>query len=179
MDAEKELKRALTSGNPDWIERAFSRYYKENVGIVYRVLIDQYGFNADTEDDVQDSFVALLRQPKRLLELNNITSYWLKSAKNICVNRRKRQSKVQELDEETPSGDKSIPELLLGKELFAKIEEWLGHPDADIVILRTAYCYSEREIAKHLGLGEDAISYRYHKGIKEIRRRIKDEKKRN
>lgn len=176
MDVEKELKDAIKRRDPLRIKAAFGRLYREKVGLVYRTLIDVYGKDDDTDDDVQESFFALLDNPTRLLKVDRITSYWIKSAKYICHDRRQKQSKIQPIEDEAQSHEQTIPKLLQGKEFFVQIEEWLGQPDADIVIWRAAYGYSEKEIAERLGMGEDAISYRYRKSIKEIRRRMEHEK---
>ncbi len=176
VDVEKELRIALKRADPAKVKAAFGRLYREKMGLVYRALIDAYGKDDGTDDDVQESFLVLLDNPTRLLKVDRITSYWIKSAKYICHDRRQRQSKIQPIEDEAQSHEQTIPKLLQGKEFFAQIEEWLGQPDADIVIWRAAYGYSEKEIAERLGMGEDAISYRYRKSIKEIRRRMKHEK---
>ena len=176
MKAEKELKRAIKSGDEERIMNAFKRLYDENVRLVYRVLIDSFGKDDETDDDVQESFLALLQNPRRLLAIDQIAEYWVISAKYICGHRREKQKRMSEVfEEDAISKDHPIPEMVQGKELFAKIERWLGHPDSDIVVFHAAYGYSEREIAELIGMGEDAISYRYRKGIKELRKRLKDE----
>lgn len=178
MTAEKELKRAIKSGNDAKIAKAFERFYEQNVRLVYRVLIDSFGKDGETDDDVQESFLGLLKDPQRLLTVDRVAEYWIQSAKYICGHRKQRQRRLSQADDEseTPDRGKSIPDLLQGRELFAKIETWLGHPDSDIVILRAAYDYTQKEIAERLGMGEDAVCYRYRKSIKEIRRRLRDER---
>lgn len=179
MDAEKELKKAIKSGNSEKIKNAFEGFYNKNVRLVYRILIDSFGKDDETSDDVQESFVALLKDPLKLLSINRMTDYWIKTAKYIRYHRIEKQNTVEKEVEEIESGSSSIPKLVQGKEIFAKIEEWLGHPDSDIVILKVAYEYKEKEIAARLKISEDSVSYRYRKGIKELKRRLKDEEKQN
>lgn len=180
MDKNDALKKAIKSGDSAAICREFQRLYDENVRLVYRVLMDAFGKDDETDDDVQESFLALLNDPQRLLSVDRITDYWIQSAKYICGRRKQRQNlPMEESGAEVQSGDSSIPRLVDGKELFATVEECLGRPDADIVILRAAYDYSEREIATRLGMGEDAVHYRYKKGIKQLKRRLSDETEQN
>ena len=175
MDVETRLKRAIKRGDPTRLREAFRNLYEQNVRLVYRVLIDSFGKDDDTDDDVQESFLALLNNPMRLLVVDHIVDYWIQSAKYICGHRKEKRQRIEELEEETRSQGQSIPELIQGKELFARIESLLGHPNSDIVVLRAAYGYSEKEIAERLRMGEDAVSYRYRKSIKELRRKLKDE----
>lgn len=178
MDAERELKRAIKSGNGARIAKAFERLYEDNVRLVYRVLIDSFGKDGETDDDIQESFLGLLKDPQRLLTVDRVADYWVQSAKYICGHRKEKQRRLDQMDDESETADQgqSIPDLLQGRELFAKIEAWLGHPDSDIVILKAAYDYTQKEIAERLGMGEDAVCYRYRKAIKELRRRLRDEK---
>lgn len=178
MNAEKELKKAIKSGNGKRIAKAFELFYNENVRLVYRVLIDSFGKDDETDDDVQESFLGLLKEPTRLLNIDRVVDYWIQSAKYVCGHRREKQKRLDQLEEEAElsSQERGIPDLVQGKEIFGKIEAWLGHPDSDIVILKSAYDYSQKEIAERLGMGEDAVCYRYRKGIKELKRRFKNEK---
>ncbi len=179
MEAEKELKNAIKSGNSAKAKRAFERLYVENARLIYRALIDSFGKDAETDDDVQESFLGLLKNPQRLLTIDSIVAYWMQSAKYIASHRREKERRLAPIDEaeEIPDSGQSIPELLQGKELFGQIETWLGHPDSTIVILWLAYGLSQKEIALKLGMSVDAVCYRYRKSIKELRRRLKDEKK--
>ena len=176
MNKENLLKKAIRSGRAELIRNAFQQFYQENVRLVYRVLIDSMGKDDETDDDIQQSFLVLLQNTQNLLGLDKIVSYWIRAAKNLCANRRSESRTLAEDVEETPNNERAIPEFLAEQELFAKAEQWLGHPDYDIVVLRTAYGYTEREIANRIGIGEDAVHYRYRKGIKLLRRRLKNEK---
>lgn len=176
MDVETKLKHAIKKGDEAKIKMAFQHFYDAYVRLVYRVLIDACGKDSETEDDVQESFLQLIAQMNRLPSVDRITDYWIQTAKYICLNRRKKQERtVEEPAEEQASLSKSIPEILQGEELFERVERLLGYPDALIVILHAAYCYSEKEIALRLNISEDAVNRRYRKGIKTLERRLKDE----
>lgn len=171
MDMERALKRALRSRNAERIRSSFQSFYECNFRLVFRVLIDTYGKDDQIEDDVQESFLALLDNPSRLLSVDRIVDYWIATAKFICHRRKKKQSLIDP-EEEIPIDKKGIPELLHEDEFFSWVEQQLGHPDADIVILHAAYDYSEKEIARRLHIGVDSVHYRYKKGIKTLKRRI-------
>ncbi len=176
MDAEDRLKKALRNSDKEAIKDAFRRFYDENIRLVFRVLIDCFGKDDETEDDIQEAFLGLWKDPTKLKKIDHLTDYWISSAKYICGHRKKKQQRIlQEADDSMMHPDPEIPKMLQGKDLFEKVERWLGHPDAEIVILRAAYGSSEKEIAERLGIGEDAVCYRYRKGIKELRRRLKNE----
>lgn len=178
MNVERDLKRAIRSGDAKRIKDAFESFYNKNVRLIYRVLIDNYGKDDELDDDIQESFLVLLNDPVKLLSIDRIDRYWIGVAKITCVHRLKRASRLGEIDEtEIADSRPGIPELVQGDALSEQIIECLGHPDADIVILRVAYGYSEKEIAERLNIGEDAISYRYRKGLKLLKRRLGDEEK--
>lgn len=173
MNVESELRKAINSKDANRIRAAFQRLYNENVRLVYRVLIDSFGKDDGTDDDIQQAFLAMLQSTERLASVDRIVDYWIQTAKYICTHRRTYEQRSEVLEEETQSVGRTIPELVQEDEFFAQVQGWLGHPDADIVILRAAYGYSEKEIAVRIGLSEDSVSYRYRKGIKELKRRLK------
>lgn len=176
MNVERDLKRAIRSGNPNRIKEAFESFYDKNVRLIYRVLIDNYGKDDELDDDIQESFLVLLNDPVKLLSIDRIDRYWIGVAKITCVHRLKRASRLGEIDDvDIADSRPTIPELVRGDALVEQIIECLGHPDADIVILRAAYGYSEKEIAERLNIGEDAVSYRYRKSLKLLKRRLGDE----
>lgn len=176
MNAEERLKKAIKNGDAQNLREAFRLFYEENVRLVYCVLIEAFGKDDDTDDDIQEAFVSLLNNPERVSDVERLREYWIQSAKYIRGHRKEKQNRVvKDGTEEVPDETQPIPEQIFRSELFANIIEWLGHPDADIVILRGAYQLSEKEVAKRLGLGEDAVGYRYRKGLKALKRRLKDE----
>ena len=176
MDEEKALINAINAGETGRIRMAFERFYKCNARLVYRVLIDTFGKDAETDDDVQESFIVLVQKADRLSEIDHIVDYWIHCAKKICLRRKERQDRISEIDEEPQSQDRPIPKLVQDQELFEKIEKWLGHPDSDIVILHAAYGYTEKEIAQKCHISVDAVSRRYKKSLKYLKGRISDEK---
>lgn len=178
MSVEHDLKKAIRSGDAKRIKDAFESFYNKNVRLIYRVMIDNYGKDSELDDDIQESFLVLLNDPVKLLSIDRIDRYWIGVAKITCLHRLKRASRLGEIDEtEIADSRPDIPELVQGDALSEQIIECLGHPDADIVILRVAYGYSEKEIAERLNIGEDAVSYRYRKSLKLLKRKLGDEEK--
>lgn len=178
MSVDRDLKKAIQSGDAKRIKDAFESFYNKNIRLIYRVMIDNYGKDGELDDDIQESFLALLEEPAKLLSIDRIDRYWLAIAKLTRLHRIKRTARLSEIDEKEITDPRpGIPELVQGDALFDEIQAILGHPDADIVILRAAYGYSEKEIAQRIHMGEDAVSYRYRKSLKLLKRRLGNEEK--
>ncbi|MBE6127164.1 MAG: sigma-70 family RNA polymerase sigma factor [Erysipelotrichaceae bacterium] len=172
MDIEKALKKAIRSGDKEETRRQFERFYQENVKLVYRVLIDRFGKVDGIDDDVQESFVVLMGSPEQLLAVDRLQDYLITTAKRIAQRRIYGLKVSTEEVENIPAPELLIPSAISEADFFHRMEQSLGHPDYEIVVLRFAYGFTEKEISKRLGIGEDAVHYRCKKGMAKLRKEI-------
>lgn len=177
MNAERKLLQAIRRGDLEGLKKHFQEFYQENIRIVYRALIDRYGKDFGTDDDVQEAFVRLIEDPQRLLKVDRLRDYVVAIALNIAAKRRGEETRIDALDEGEDVDPRAIElaSLVSSDDLFERVYQILGRPDADIVVLHAGFSYTEKEIALSLNMGEDAVHYRYKKSIQKLRREWKDE----
>jgi RNA polymerase sigma factor, sigma-70 family len=176
MDAEKELIKALTSGKPRRIKKAFGSFYNSYYRLVWKVVREQFQPNSYPwfEDAVDEAFVAVLTKISKGEGLKNPKIYLLQSARNIALamygsQRAKGPSGIDEDSVPSGQGDE-VKKALEDDETLRRIHEILPPPDDEIFILKEGYELSFLEIAQKLNLGEDFVYYHYKKSLKKLRK---------
>lgn len=179
MNVESNLKNAVLSGNAEEIRNAFEEFYCAYHRLVWKVVREQIPGREFHwfEDVVSEAFRAILAQIGKVPDMDSPRVYLLQSARNIAMRAYREeitQGPSDLNDDASPQeADDGVKSSLETNETLEQIEAILGHPDADIFVLREGYELTFFEIAEKLGLGEDLVYYRYKKALKKLRKEFK------
>lgn len=165
MDAIAELLRS----DPEWALDSMLTAY---TGLVYNAAAAVLGRSAreEIEECVSDAFFAVYERRDALdFSEGSVKAYLCATARNMAVDRLKKRQKAEvvPLDERTPAADltdaaafKSIE----GGELMENVRA-LGEPDSTILVCRYYFGMRTKEIAKRVGMKENAIDQRLRRAL--------------
>jgi RNA polymerase sigma-70 factor (ECF subfamily) len=174
--SDSELVRKTLAGEG----RAFARLVERYKGLLMLVAFRRTGRPSECEDIVQEAFVRAYRALPTLADPGRFKSWIAQIATNAALDRVRRRSPVVSFDQESgliealPPGRGAPPPARAEKEdertrLIRAIE---GLPEIyqAPVCLRYLEGLPYREIARRLGLREDALRKRIHRATEELRR---------
>ena len=144
--------------------------YDEHARALFRYAKALLGSSDDAEDAVQDVFVRLARDVKRIRRIEDLQKYLFKATRNAAysiLRSRKRQERFIEdalsCAPETPGCETGI--LL---ELFAQ----LPPEQREALALKVFSGFTFREIGEVIGKSQNTISSRYRYAIERLRSAI-------
>lgn len=172
MEAEDRLNIALQQGKEEEIREAFGVFYCAVIRLVYWELIQKFGKDDGTDDDVQMAFLSVYQKREKLAGVKSLKRYLIQTALYIAEHRHACEARkdVPDVSEEWEARQIDVPRVCEERRAFEMVNRLLPHPDSDIVIMKAAYGYSEKEIARLLHLGEDAVAYRFRKGMAKVKK---------
>ncbi len=127
------------------------------------------------KDLVQETFSRTWVYMTKGKKVENIRAFLYRVANNLVIDeyRKKQSLSLESLIEEGFSPkDESIPDpeqRLLGKEVVQKLE-FLEESHRTVITMRFMDELSLKEIAAVLGLSENVVSVRIHRGIKKLQK---------
>jgi len=160
-------------------ERAFGRLVERYQSLLMLVAYRRSWHGADCEDVVQESFVRAFRALATLDRPERFRSWLCRICSNVALDRVRRRSPVASFDQDSglfralPPGEGARPSARAEVEeerdrLIAAIER-LPETYQVPVVLRHVEGLSYRDIAKRLGLREDALRKRIHRASAMLR----------
>jgi RNA polymerase sigma-70 factor (ECF subfamily) len=160
-------------------ERAFERLVERYQGLLMIIAYRRSWRGADCEDVVQEAFVRAFRALATLDRPERFRSWLCRICSNVALDRVRRRSPVASFDQDSglmralPPGEGARPSARAEEEedrdrLLAAIER-LPDTYQVPVVLRHVEGLSYREIAKRLGIREDALRKRIHRASKMLR----------
>jgi len=168
------VKRAL-SGD----ERAFGRLVERYQGLLMLIAYRRSWRGADCEDVVQEAFVRAFRSLATLDRPERFKSWLCRICSNVALDRVRRRSPVASFDQDSglmralPPGEGARPSARAEVEeerdrLIAAIER-LPEIYQVPVVLRHVEGLAYRDIARRLGIREDALRKRIHRANEILR----------
>lgn len=145
---------------------------------LYRYALAIVNSAEDAEDSVQEVWVRVARECKRLRKIQNIKAYLFSAARNAAFNTiraRRRRHEVYEADSDLdarPSAqraDASVEHIAL-QEIFAQ----LPIEQREVLALKLYDEMTFEEIARMLGAPINTVAGRYRYGIERLRRALKE-----
>ena len=168
-DAERPLQAALAEGQ----EAAFVELYDRFADRLYAVAITVTGSEADAEDAVHDTFLAVWQSRRALSRVDNLATYLFASLRRAAVRVVKRRQRLRRAahDSARPaSGFVVSPET--NDELDSAVRKL---PDAqrEVIALKIDGGLTFAEIAAVLGISANTAASRYRLGLERIREALK------
>lgn len=188
QNTEVEWARRLLAGDPS----AFTPFVESFQHRIFQYTWLMCGQREDAEEVAQDTLLKVFESFDQLQDPQRVRAWVFRIAKNYCLMKRRRSVFAPErelsLDELMPSPDSESPRTLqvadsgelpdtrlLRGELNAEIERALrelGDSYRSVVLLRDREGLSTAETAEILGLTEDVVKQRLHRGRLALRKSL-------
>lgn len=176
-DEYASLVRAAAGGDPEAMERLLVRAQAS----AYRFSVMVCGRTDETEDVMQDALVSTYRHASAIRDPEAFKAWLYRTVRNACLlNRRKRVAEpahLVSLDDDGPFHDHAVaepqaqeqsPEDALDeagrRERLRKALLRLPGTQREVIVLRDLEGLSTREVADVVGISEDNVKQRLHRG---------------
>jgi len=161
----------LARGDP----AAFAELYDACAVRVHHYLAVRLGSRADADDVLQESFVRLARDRKKLAAVENLLAYVFATARNEAtrlIERRVREGRRRtELSSEVlilADGTKAQQDRENAERVTALLQR-LDFPQREIVELKIFAALTFREISELTGLPQGTVATRYRSALEKMR----------
>ena len=162
-------------------DKELEQIYNEAYKTVYWTALGLLKNEADAEDIVQDTFVALIESYDSIKDKNKVLPWLKKTAANKCLNRIKL-SKTDNMDEEFFDNVEAVPEDFLPDSIIESedarrivmdiINNKLSDDIRRTLILFYFDDISTKEIAEALGIPQGTVSWRLNFAKKTIKKEV-------
>jgi len=167
------LRAALAQNDPAAVELMWNRYADDLFAYLLVFLCSRH----DAEDVLQTVFVKIAQKRYRLAKALNLDAYVYKIARNEAssfISRRKRERKVDDLDESwlnLPEGHKETNEL--AEQIQAALVR-LPEQQREVIVMKIYRQKTFLEISRFLGLSQNTVASRYRYGMEKLRTLLGD-----
>jgi len=167
----------------DTIEKQFLEAYDEYSDAIFRFCIVKVSDREKALDLTQDTFTRVWEYSFKGNVIDNWKPFLFKTAYNLIIDhyRKKKSISLDEMEEEVgfvPSETAGITAEMYAEYNIAlkKLNE-LDEAYRDPVMLRIVEGLSPKDIAETLGISENVVSVRIHRGIAKLREIAGEENK--
>jgi RNA polymerase sigma-70 factor (ECF subfamily) len=169
---------AITTGaalarTTDMSERMLEELYDQYAQSLFRFALSLVGSPDDAEDAVQEVFVRMAREHKRVLRIRNVKAYLFMATRNAAYSRlreRCRQDKISEamiMDTESCSVD--MGSRFAESEAVNQAFDKLPVEQREVLALKVFEQMTFDEIARTIGTVKNTVASRYRYGIAKLR----------
>ena len=153
---------------------------REYSGLLYRVAFSVVRNAAEAEDVVQDSFVRVLQQRRKLAEIVEMRPWLVRIVWNLALDRRRRV-RPDQMDEVFAAGlvarglaaDEAIGETQRMQKVLREMEK-LPKAEREVLLLSASEELSSAEMAKVLGRTESAVRGLLFRARTRLRERLEE-----
>ena len=148
--------------------------YDQYAYALYRYALALVSSADDAEDAVQEVFVRIARETKRLDKVKNLKAYLYTATQNAAYSILRSRKRRNETDEEIPdlSSDEKLPvESIALQESFSL----LPIEQREILVLKIYDELTFDEIARTIGVSINTAASRYRYGIDRLKRAFEEE----
>ncbi len=156
-------------GNSD--RDAFAELYDACADRVFRFLASILGCEADAEDALQETFVRVARNGKKIAKAENVIAYVFMIARNEAlrlIERKKKRRSSSHLNENLSAADRSPQGHDETEAILAALAS-LSEEHREVVELKYFGDLTFREIAEATGMPQGTIATRYRSAIEKLR----------
>ena len=154
---------------------ALARFYEQTYAAAYGLAVSILQNRQDAEDVVQDTYLKIWQAADCYQAQGRPRAWMLAIVRNTALMRLRQARRTVSLDGEdwnlwadepaVSPEDRLLLSALLGQ---------LGEEDRQIVVMHALAGLKHREIAAMLGMGLPAVMSRYSRGMKKLRRALKE-----
>lgn len=162
-------------------ERLYYAYRRQMFAAAYEIL----GDSTLAEEAIQNSFEKIIKSRCKINEKDEkrVRALLRLVCRNAAVDILRKNKRVYELREDFPdeeSGD--IADIIVSKENLTELLDCIDSLRPvyrDVMLLKFYHGYENREIAKMLGITEDAVRKRIERGRRELKALLEKEAEKN
>jgi RNA polymerase sigma-70 factor (ECF subfamily) len=137
------------------------------------ILLDE----EDAKDCVQELYMKLWEKRNQLHKINNLTSFVMKSMRNLCLDklRKKREIDLKISENEMKSDNISLQEVFEQKDMTKVIKQYINQlPELQrtIIRLRDVEGFEIKEIAYITASNENAVTVNLSRARQKIREHL-------
>ena len=162
----------LKSSSKDVMEKAFNVVYEQFSYLVFYVILQIVKDNDLSLELTNETFTNFFINKDNIKSHGNIKYYLVKTAKNLAINRVKKDSRITELN------DNFTYELNIKDDFniyINKFKEFLNKEELDLIIYHLLYDFSFKEIAFEKGVSVNVISSKYKRVLEKVKKHYKGE----
>lgn len=148
--------------------------YEDLADPVFRHCYFRLSDREKAKDLAQETFKRLWDYLKKTENIDNMKALVYRIANNLIIDtyRKKKEESLDSLEEEgfdAPSDDhEAILNSVMGRELMSMLDQ-LNETYRDVIVMRYIDDLPVHEIAVILGISENAVSVRIHRGLALLR----------
>ncbi len=153
---------------------AFDEFYEETKRIIYFNIYNFVKNSYDTEDLLQDTYVAFLNNLGNIKDVKLVIGYLLQTSKNLSLNYLKTMQKSRVLEDFEENNISNTDHYDVdNSELIRKISSILKDTEFQIFYLKVVEEYSHQEIATMLNRPLGTVTWAYNNAIKKLQKGLK------
>lgn len=164
MTIEKELRKALSSGNKAQLEAVYGRCYDEYHGLVAFILRDYLTDARDVEDLIDETFLRFFSYGKKG-EIQSIKAFVVQTAKNLALDAL-RKTPIATLETDDAISRDPMQSFLID------LRSCLDEEEMNLLYDYYVYDLTAKDMAKQRGCSVSAIRMKLSRLKKEIRKRF-------
>jgi len=177
--AEAALVAGLKAGDPSAFDAVYDAYRPRVFGFLVRLTRDR----ALAEDLLQETFLRLVRNARRLESGTRLKAWLLTVARNLFVSHRRWRvldlSRLASLSQSPPPAPQTPFEQVAGSEREAAVERAIGAlsvPEREVILLVCVEGLSPAEAASVIGVSASAARQRLHRARARLRAALEETK---
>ncbi len=177
FSASSTVDDALIGRIADGDMEAFRQFYESASGSIYGFALSITKNAQDAEDVLQDTFLTVHRSAAGYRPMGKPMAWILTIARNHARMRLRGSGKTTEYEELRLSSDEALAriESVENRLLIRELMTALDSEERQIVMLHAASGLKNREIADLLELPLNTVLSKYHRAIKKLRGKAKEE----
>ncbi len=140
---------------------------------IYRLCLRMLGRAADAEDATQETFINLCRRRSEATKVQDAGAWLATIAVNVCRNLRSRRREFPSAEVAPPEAEQPPLGERGDSEAIAKAVEELPDDYRVPLLLKFQQGLSGPAIAARLGISQEALRVRVHRGLNAIRSRFR------
>lgn len=172
MNISTQLIERLKRKEESAFDEVYTQFFKLVKHVIYQIIP-----NDDISNDLtQETFLKVYEKIDTFQNNISFTAWICTIAKNIAINEKKKRDRevsLPEVEIEREDSAKTPDVICRENEVIAQIKELLGERDYNLFILKTYHKLSYEDLSNMLGETIPALTNRYHRAVKKIKKNIK------
>jgi len=172
VSVSNHLVERLKRKEEDAFDQVYTQYFKLIKHIAYQILPSDELAN----DIVQETFLKMYENIDTFTDNISFSAWLCTIAKNLALNEKKKRDRVVQLSEDiscTREEQETPAHISQQNSLLEEVKDLLGERDYSLVMMKAYHGMSYQELSELTGETVAALTNRYHRAIKKIKRNIK------
>ena len=157
---------------------AFERLVDRHEGVLLRYVAHLLGDAEAAQDVVQEAFLRLIREARRLSHRDDLSPWLFRVSRNLAIDLIKKETRMRKRHEHaaTSCADRAGAPAIENQEVLSIVArelDELPENQRDVLVLRIQQGKSYREISDITGLSSGNVGYLVHHGLRNLALRLK------